>query len=606
MCGIIGYSGHRQCRDILLEGLSAMEYRGYDSAGITTYEREGLRTIKAMGRLINLEGKVGEIKPDGSCGIGHTRWATHGEPSDTNAHPHYTDKLSLVHNGIIENYQQLKQELIKEGYVFISQTDTEVASKLVDYYYSKTKDPLMAIKEATNRFEGSYALAIIFEEFGGALYLARKGSPLVIAQGHGECFVASDISAVIKYNNQYQVMEDGDIAYIYDQEVNIYNEDVLVDRPFKEANWTVEQAKKNGYDHYMLKEIYEQPKAISDTINPRISNGVADFTYDGIPDSLFETTGKIHIVACGTSMYAGMVGKSLIESLARICCNVEIASEFRYNQPIFSQDDLVILISQSGETADTLAALRLAKGEGVRTIAIVNAVGSSMAREADYIIQTFAGPEIAVASTKAYSVQIAVLYLLSFKFGYHKGLISHDQLKNYVESLHDMSKAVSDTIAYNDHIKSVAESLKDVEKMFFIGRGIDYSLACEGSLKMKEISYIFSEVSAAGELKHGHISLVEEGLPTVAIMCQQKTAPKTMSNIKEVKARKGRMIILCKEGVDIDTDNSDMLIHIPCADDLFAPLPVAVALQLLAYHTAVIKDRDVDCPRNLAKSVTVE
>ncbi len=605
MCGIVGYTGHREAVNILLDGLLTLEYRGYDSAGVSLIEGGRIATIKTKGRISTLREKCESTPLKSHIGIGHTRWATHGEPTDTNAHPHYTEGLSLVHNGIIENYRELKEMLVQNGYEFVSQTDTEVAAKLVDYFYEG--DPVKALHKAAEKFDGSYALAVVFKELEDEIFLVKKDSPLIVAIGEGEHFAASDISAVLRYTNKYIVPKDGDIIRVSPTSFKVFDNQLNeVSREIEEANWSVEQAKKVGYEHYMLKEINEQPKAVADTISPRIKNSVPNFDFDGIPSELFEKAERIQIVACGTAMYAGLVGKSLIESLARVPCVTEIASEFRYNDPIFTPNELIIIISQSGETADSLAALRLAKSKGMTVIAVVNVVGSTIAREADYVIKTLAGPEISVASTKAYSVQISVMYLIAFLLAYKKKQITEEELREFTEKLSSIPALIEETLSEEENIKSIAAQLKDTDKMFFIGRGIDYAMSCEGSLKLKEISYIFSEASAAGELKHGHISLVEDKMPLVAICCQEKTAAKTVSNIREVKARGADVIMICKQSYDAESDISNKIIRIPDCEDLFTPLPTAVTLQLLAYHTAVIKGCDVDCPRNLAKSVTVE
>jgi len=606
MCGIVGYTGKREAVDILIEGLSNLEYRGYDSAGISVFEDSKIKTVKAKGRLSHLTEKFEECgKPHSTCGIGHTRWATHGEPSDVNSHPHYTEKLSLVHNGIIENYLEIRQFLIEKGYKFKSQTDTETGAKLIDYFYHG--DPVDAIRQAIAKIEGSFAFGVIFADIGGKVYATRKDSPLIVGVGEGENFIASDVPAILKFTRNYYLLEPGEIAVISPQSAEVYGIDG--EKRAKElltANWNIEQAQKNGYNHFMLKEIHEQPKALQDTISPRISNGLPSFKADNIPDGFFSRFNKINIVACGTAMHAGMVGKSILQQLARIDVDVEVASEFRYSNPILSRQQLLIVISQSGETADTLAALRLAKSQGITTLAVVNVTGSSIAREADYVIHTYAGPEIAVASTKAYSVQLSVLYLIAIRLALDTGKIDAAKAKKLTSELYNSIAKIEVVLKKDLEIEDFCSRYSKIQDLFFLGRGLDYALSLEGSLKLKEISYIHCEAYAAGELKHGTISLITDNVPVVAVATQSDLLPKMVSNIKEVKTRGAEVLLVCKDSTKIDAEIYDNIITIPDCEDIFAPLLAIIPLQLLAYHTAVIRGCDVDKPRNLAKSVTVE
>ncbi len=606
MCGIVGYTGFRPASEVLLEGLRNLEYRGYDSAGVTVFEEGGMTTVKALGRLSSLEEKLSQTPLQGHCGIAHTRWATHGIPSDVNAHPHSTQKVSLIHNGIVENYLELKTMLQKAGYTFQSQTDTEVAAKLLDYLYDG--NPLATLQKALEMIEGSYAFGILFADFPDRVFGAKKDNPLIAAIGQHENFILSDISAALRYTKDFYVLGDGEMVEITPEQITIYNRELQpVSKEKQTAHWNVEQAQKGGYAHFMLKEIYEQPTALQNTIHPRIKNGLPNFAGDNIPSSLFTHCNRVIFVACGTAMYAGTVGRYLIESIARIPVSVEIASEFRYNNPIIGPGDLVIVISQSGETADSLAALRLAKEKGADTLAVVNVIGSTIAREADHVIYTYAGPEIAVASTKAYTVQVGIMYLLAFSFGLCRGQIEEAQCIELTKKLLQVPSAIGEALKQSQQMEEISKSfLQGVESLFFIGRGLDFALAYEGSLKLKEITYLHSEAYAAGELKHGPISLVSDSVPVVALATQNAILPKTVSNVKEVKARNARTLLICKPGVTIDHDAYDYLVTIPQVDDLFAPLPTVVLLQFLAYYKAVDKGCDVDKPRNLAKSVTVE
>ncbi len=606
MCGIVGYAGSREASDVLLGALSGLEYRGYDSAGISVLTENGLDTVKSKGRLQALSDRLKTYPLSGHCGIGHTRWATHGEPSDLNAHPHCTEKLSLVHNGIIENYQQIKNKLVASGYEFASRTDTEVAAKLIDSLYNG--DPIDTIRRAQELLEGSYAFAILFADHPGVIYATRKGSPLIAAKTDHEGFVASDVPAILQYTRTYILLEELQIVAVSANGINLFNPDgsqpVL---EYRTASWTVEQAQKGGYPHFMLKEIYEQPKALRDTVHPRISDGLPCFELqDDIPEDFWKQFEAVTIVACGTAMHAGMLGKALIEKLARIPVECDIASEFRYRDPILTPRTLVLLISQSGETADTLAALRLAKERGVTTLAVVNVTGSSIAREADHVIHTYAGPEIAVASTKAYSVQLSVMYLIAFKLALANHSISGEEAQNLTAGLLQAIDATEQVLTLNADIQEYIKRYQTLKDLFFLGRGLDYALSMEGSLKLKEISYIHCEAYAAGELKHGTISLITEGVPVVAVATQSALLPKMISNVKEVHSRGADILLICKEGFEVDSDVYSKCIRLPALNDLFMPVVGVLVLQLLAYHTAVLRGCDVDKPRNLAKSVTVE
>ena len=606
MCGIVGYVGKQQASGILIDGLKKLEYRGYDSAGIAIHHAGDFVTVKTKGRLKDLEEKINQVgTPVGTCGIGHTRWATHGEPSDINSHPHGNARVTIVHNGIIENYMELKTKLLRKGYDFLSQTDTEVVAKLLDYYYKGV--PMEAIKKLIMAVKGSYALGIMFRDIPGKIFALRKDSPLIVGIGQGENFIASDIPAVLKHTREYQLLDENQIAVLEKDHVTVYTTDgETVEQETLTADWDVEAAEKDGYPHFMLKEIFEQTKALNDTISPRLKDGITDFSNEKIPDSLFENTEKIHIVACGTAMHAGMIGKNIIEALARVNVDVQIASEFRYCDPIFHENDLMMVISQSGETADTLAALRLAKQKGITTLAVVNVVGSSIAREADYVIYTWAGPEIAVASTKAYTVQIGVMYLLAEKFALAKGKIDLSEAKKMGETLLTIPSQMQKILDKTDDCKYYASRFQNANDMFFIGRGLDYAISLEGSLKLKEISYMHSEAYAAGELKHGTISLMDKDVPVIAVATQSGIYEKTVSNIKEVVTRGAKVLLIVKEGLPVDMSVARYVLSIPNAEDIYMPLLSVIPLQLFAYYTAVLRGCDVDQPRNLAKSVTVE
>ncbi|MEA5135202.1 MAG: glutamine--fructose-6-phosphate transaminase (isomerizing) [Candidatus Fimivivens sp.] len=605
MCGIIGYSGHRRASDVLMDGLSRLEYRGYDSAGILVSENNAFVTVKREGRLDNLKAALTQYNLRGTCGMGHTRWATHGGPTDENAHPHGTERVMLVHNGIIENYLALKTILVDQGYTFLSQTDTEIAACYIDYCYHG--DPIDAIREALLKIEGAYAFVIMFSDHPDTLFAVRKDGPLIAAPGDGENFLASDITAVIGYTNRYFVLNEGEIAMLNPDNIRVFDLDGNeCQKSVQTVNWSVDQAQKEGYEHFMLKEIHEQPDALRHTLAPRIKNGLPSFAHDHLPEDFFSRFSQIKVVACGTAMHAGLIGRDLIEKLARVPVEVNLASEFRYRSPIVSKQDLVIIISQSGETADSLAALRLAKSMGVTTLAIVNVAGSSIAREADHVILTYAGPEISVASTKAYSVQLAILYLIAFSIAIENGKLTQAEVASLVESLSAIPDAVRNVFSCQTAIERAAEGFETSEDLFFLGRGLDWALACEGSLKLKEISYIHCEACAAGELKHGTISLVTNGTPVIALCTQDKLIPKMLSNIKEVKARGAVVTLVAKQGESVSQDVADTLLLLDALDDMFMPFVAVTVLQLIAYYTARLRGCDIDKPRNLAKSVTVE
>lgn len=606
MCGIVGYIGDRDCTNVLVDCLEKLEYRGYDSAGIAVLDQGVIKVIKCKGRLSNLRDKMErEGKPKGYVGIGHTRWATHGEPSDINSHPHGNKRITIVHNGIIENYRQIKEFLISEGYSFVSETDTETVAKLIDYYYSG--DPLDAIIKVLSEIKGSYALGIMFRDFPDRIYAVRKDSPLIVGKGENENFIASDVPAIMKYTRNYYLLEQDEIAEIKKDQVSFYNlHREQIHKEVNTADWDVDAAEKGGYEHFMLKEIHEQPTSFKTTVTPRITDGLPDFSAEGFDIQKLSAYSKIYIVACGTAMHAGLVGKYVIERLARKPVSVEIASEFRYMDPLIDNTCLMIAISQSGETADTRAAMELAKSRGADTMAIVNVKGSSIARDADMVVYTHAGPEISVASTKAYMVQVSVMYLLAFMLAYANGKITEQEYRAYTEKLVSMPDVIEDTLGLESQCQFVASKLLNADSLLYIGRGLDYALSMEGSLKLKEISYIHSESYAAGELKHGTISLITEGMPVIAVATQSSIIDKTISNIKEVKSRGAMVILVCSQDVVVEDGVCDHIIRLPEADELLMPMAAVVPLQLIAYYTAVLKGNDVDKPRNLAKSVTVE
>ena len=606
MCGIVGYVGKRSAQDVLLDGLEKLEYRGYDSAGVALAQEGGIRVVKSKGRLDALRQKLAvQALAESSCGIGHTRWATHGEPSDVNSHPHSTPRVSIVHNGIIENYGALKERLAARGYTFESETDTEVLVKLIDSCYHG--EPLQALHEALGMVRGSYALAVLFKDFPDTIFAVKKESPLIVGWGEGENFVASDIPALLKYTRDYSVLEEGDLAVVTAQGIRFYNAfGEPVERQRLTADWDQEAAEKGGYPHFMLKEINEQPAAITATVSPRVEDGLPDLHIPELTDERLRSIGTVHLVACGTAMHAGMVGKAAIETLARVPAEVDIASEFRYRDPILNKDDLVIIISQSGETSDTLAALKLAKSRGVPVLAIVNVVGSSIARAADYILYTYAGPEIAVASTKAYVVQMCVLYLFALRLAYARGKLEEAETKRLTAELLRAGEVIKPRLDDCEQIKYLASRFVNTQSCFFIGRGFDYALSLEGSLKLKEISYVHSDAYAAGELKHGTISLITDGVPVIALATQKQVYEKTISNARETKSRGARVILFTTKDAVVPEGVADYIVRLDEYEDLLMPLQLIVPLQLFAYYMAVLRGCDVDKPRNLAKSVTVE
>ena len=604
MCGIVGYVGKRSAQDVLLDGLEKLEYRGYDSAGVALAQEGGIRVVKSKGRLDALRQKLAvQALAESSCGIGHTRWATHGEPSDVNSHPHSTPRVSIVHNGIIENYGALKERLAARGYTFESETDTEVLVKLIDSCYHG--EPLQALHEALGMVRGSYALAVLFKDFPDTIFAVKKESPLIVGWGEGENFVASDIPALLKYTRDYSVLEEGDLAVVTAQGIRFYN---AFGEPVERqtADWDQEAAEKGGYPHFMLKEINEQPAAITATVSPRVEDGLPDLRIPELTDERLRSIRTVHLVACGTAMHAGMVGKAAIETLARVPAEVDIASEFRYRDPILNKDDLVIIISQSGGTSDTLAALRLAKSRGVPVLAIVNVVGSSIARAADYILYTYAGPEIAVASTKAYVVQMCVLYLFALRLAYARGKLEEAETKRLTAELLRAGEVIKPRLDDCEQIKYLASRYVNTQSCFFIGRGFDYAFSLEGSLKLKEISYVHSDAYAAGELKHGTISLITDGVPVIALATQKQVYEKTISNAKETKSRGARVILFTTKDAVVPEGVADYIVRLDEYEDLLMPLQLIVPLQLFAYYMAVLRGCDVDKPRNLAKSVTVE
>ena len=606
MCGIVGYVGKRSAQDVLLDGLEKLEYRGYDSAGVALALDGGIRVVKSKGRLTQLRQKLAaQALAQSFCGIGHTRWATHGEPSDVNSHPHSTPRVSIVHNGIIENYGILKERLIAKGYTFESETDTEVLVKLIDSCY--TGDPLRALQEALAKVRGSYALAVLFRDRPDTIFAVKRESPLIVGWGESENFVASDIPALLKYTRRYSVLEEGDMAVCTAEGIRFYNEFAEpVQRPVLTADWDMEAAEKGGYPHFMLKEINEQPTAITATVSPRVEEGMPDLRIPQLTDEVLRGIGTVHLVGCGTAMHAGMVGKAAIETLARVPAEVDIASEFRYRDPILNPNDLVIIISQSGETSDTLAALKLAKSRGVPVLAIVNVVGSSIARAADYVLYTYAGPEIAVASTKAYMVQLCVLYLFALRLAYARGRLSEAETRRYTAQLLRAPEIIKARLADCDQIKYLASRYMNTQSCFFIGRGFDYSLSLEGSLKLKEISYVHSDAYAAGELKHGTISLITDGVPVIALATQKQVYEKTISNAKETRSRGARVLLFTTKDAVVPEGVADAVVRLDEYEDILMPLQLIVPLQLFAYYMAVLRGCDVDKPRNLAKSVTVE
>ena len=605
MCGIIGYTGPLDSKKILLDGLSQLEYRGYDSAGVALFmENSHIRLVRHTGKVSNLKEECKKITTVSHCGLGHTRWATHGGVTTQNTHPHQAGRVTLVHNGIIENYHQLTMDFHLEGKLR-SETDSEVAAWVLESIYQG--DPVEAISKFVSFLKGSYSFCVMFEDHPGEIYAIRNVSPLVVAYTRSGSFVASDLTALIPYTRQYFVVPEDHIVKLTSYKVHLYNLKRQEEVPeIMEVNWNMDAAMKNGFPHFMLKEIHEQPEALKNTILPRLVKGLPDFGDDGIPDSALEQCSQVHIVACGTAMHAGMVARALMEPLLRIPVTVSIASEFRYEEPLIDNKTLVIIISQSGETIDTLAALRLAKAFGASTLSVVNVKGSTIARESDYVLYTHAGPEIAVASTKAYSVQLAALYMVCCRMAFVRGKYNHEEAENFIKELLDAIPAMEAMIEKRDEVKALVTHLINEPDAFFIGRGLDYAFSLEGALKLKEISYIHAEAYAAGELKHGTIALITDQVPVIAIVTQEKIFSKTISNIREVKARGAFVILLTKERSKVAPGIADVQINIPEIGDRFTVFPIAVVLQLIAYYASVGKNLDVDQPRNLAKSVTVE
>lgn len=612
MCGIVGFTGKHSAAPILLDGLSKLEYRGYDSAGLAV--RDGtapVQIVKAKGRLKALEEKTdcGRALP-GDCGIGHTRWATHGEPSEENAHPHCSDdgNVVAVHNGIIENYQELREKLLRKGYTFYSSTDTEVAVKLIDYYYKKyAHTPVDAINHAMVRIRGSYALAVLFRDYPGEIYAARKDSPMILGTKDGEQYLASDVPAILKYTRTVYYLGNLELARLTPQGISFFNLDGdEISKEPVEILWNAEAAEKGGYEHFMMKEIHEQPKAVEDTLRSVCTDGSIDLEKTGLTRDAVASFRQVWVIGCGSAYHVGVAAQYLLEDLAKIPVRVELASEFRYRDPLVPENTLVVIISQSGETADSLAALRKAKEQGAKTLAIVNVVGSTIAREADYVFYTLAGPEIAVATTKAYSAQLLAVYALAIAFAQGRGQLTDDQAAALVRELESLPGKMERLLEDEERIQWFASKQIAAKDIFFIGRGLDYAISLEGSLKMKEISYIHSEAYAAGELKHGTISLIEPGTLVVGVLTQQKLYEKTLSNLLECKTRGAYLMALTTYGNYSMEDNADFVLYIPKTDPHFAPSLAVIPLQLLGYYVSVAKGLDVDKPRNLAKSVTVE
>lgn len=608
MCGIVGYIGNSQAAPILLDGLSKLEYRGYDSAGIAVYDGEKIHAQKACGRLKVLS----ELTHDGAtmqgtAGIGHTRWATHGAPTGSNAHPHFNqdESIAVVHNGIIENYHKLKKYLEGKGFQFVSDTDTEVVAHLLDYYYKG--DPMEAILRVMNRVEGSYALGIMFQAHPGLLYAVRKDSPLIVGHGGDGNLIASDVPAVLKYTRNVYFIQNEEIAVLSGEAISFYNVDgeEIAKEP-STIDWDINAAEKGGYEHFMLKEMYEQPQTVRDTLSPRIKGGTVDIEELGMSDEEIRGIGRLHIIACGSAYHTGMTAKYIFEGMARIPVDVDLASEFRYRNPILAENDLVIIISQSGETADSLAALREAKSRGIKTLGIVNVVGSSIAREADKVMYTWAGPEIAVATTKAYSAQLIAEYLLAIKFAQVRGEITEREVASYLKDLQKLPEQIEMLLSNKGKIQHFANRYISAKDVFFVGRGIDYAISLEGSLKLKEISYIHSEAYAAGELKHGTISLIEEGTLVASVLTQEELYKKTIGNIVELKSRGAFVLAVTNTGNTEIEKAADYVIYIPQTNRWFTNSLAIIPLQLFSYYVSVGKGCDVDKPRNLAKSVTVE
>lgn len=608
MCGIVGCVGERACERVLITALKNLEYRGYDSAGIAVFEGDKLKTVKAKGSIDN--GLVPRLEKEGplkaKAGIGHTRWATHGEPSDINAHPIGNARISIVHNGIIENYRKIKKFLTDNGYSFESQTDTEAVAKLLDYNYNG--NPVETIAATVAQLEGAYSLGIIFREHKNKIYAVRRESPLIVGIGKNEMYIASDMTAILEYTKEYYLPEAGEIAEVDKDGAVFYDiHGNTVEKEINVAEWDVTAAQKGGYEHFMLKEIHEQPTALKNTLSPRISDeGIPSFEECGLTDEMLRDYKNIYIVGCGSAMHAGMVGKYVIEEIARTPVTVDIASEFKYRKPLLTKDDLLIIISQSGETADTLSALKLGKEIGADTLAAVNVAGSSIDREAKMSVKTLAGPEISVCSTKAYMVQCAFMYMFALRLAYARGNISLTECKDYTEKLMQLPELIQECIDRKAQYQRVASKIMNASSLLYIGRGLDYALSMEGSLKLKEISYIHSESYAGGELKHGTISLVDENMPVIAVATQTGLYSKTAGNVEQVKSRGAKTVVVCRDSADVNDKIADYIIRLPDTDDLLMPLITAVPLQLLAYYTALDRQCSIDKPRNLAKSVTVE
>ncbi len=612
MCGIVGYTGRRQAAPVLLKGLSRLEYRGYDSAGMVVRNgSDAPEVVKAKGRLRVLAEKTNDGNAlVGNCGVGHTRWATHGEPNEINAHPHVSDDMNVVgvHNGIVENYQELRDKLVRKGYSFYSQTDTEVLIKTVDYYYKKYgMGPTDALAKTMVRVRGSYALAVMFKDYPGEIFVARKDSPMIIGLNEDETWLASDVPAILSYCRSVYYIGNLEMARLSPGKAEFLNIDGdVIEKPLTQITWDAEAAEKGGYEHFMMKEIHEQPKAVGDTIRSALKDGEIDLSEAGLADGEIETIRQVYVVACGSAYHVGMVAKYVMEDLARIPVQVELASEFRYRRPLLGADDLVVVISQSGETADSLAALREARKLGAQTLGIVNVVGSSIAREADHVFYTLAGPEIAVATTKAYSTQLAACYLIALRFAQARGTIDGERCAALVAELQTLPEKIARVLEDKERLQWFASKYAGAKDVFFLGRGVDYAVAMEGSLKMKEISYIHSEAYAAGELKHGTISLIEPGTLVVSIATQGGLYEKMISNMAEVKSRGGYLMGLTCAGHYSMEDTADFTVYVPCTDEHFMPSLAVIPLQLIGYYISVARGLDVDKPRNLAKSVTVE
>lgn len=609
MCGIVGYIGNKQAADVICDGLEKLEYRGYDSAGVAVVNGNSqVSWAKKQGRLAKLEGILEESPILGTVGIGHTRWATHGAPSDVNSHPHLNESetIAVVHNGIIENYMEIREALMAEGYVFKSETDTEVAVHLIDKYYAG--DLLAAVYQAVAQFRGAYALGVVSSNHPGELIAVRKESPLIVGVGEGEYFIASDVPAILKYTRNVYYLENDEVVYVKDGKIQILDKDQkVVDKELKVVEWDIEAASKGGFDHFMMKEIYDQPQAIRDTLLRRLDdNRMIHLDDITLTKEDLEGITKMYIVACGTAYHAGLVGKYAIEKLAKVPVEVDIASEFRYSDPFIDEHSLLIVVSQSGETADTLAAMKLAKAKGARVLAITNVVGSSVAREAHDVFYTWAGPEIAVASTKAYTAQMIAFYMIALDFAYKKGTIALERYHELIDNIEALAPLVQEILEDKDQIEKIAMDMKDAQNAFYLGRGVDYTTAREAALKLKEISYIYTEAFAAGELKHGPIALIDEGTPVLSIVTQSGLEEKMISNIKEVKARGAFVIAIAKKGDTEVAKVADDIVYIPSAEDLLMPVLAVIPTQLISYYVSIARGNDVDKPRNLAKSVTVE